>query len=109
MPVLPSTAGMSGTFERMPIEIGTVAISGAATVLFSVLAKVSLADQVRINFRRRSVEGLSIPFYGAGILSYTSYVIFGAATHNLWILVAQAPGTILTLIVCIQWLLWRRG
>lgn len=84
------------------------AVLSILVVVFSLASKVSLADQIRMNTRRRSVEGLSMFFFATAILSYTAYVAYGAATRNWAIVAAQGPGAVLTLIVGVQWMLWRR-
>lgn len=82
-----------------------IAIIGAIVVILSLLAKLTLAGQVRLNARRRSVDGLSISFYLVALASYLSYAIYGIAQHNWIIILAQAPGAILMAFIGVQW--WR--
>lgn len=77
-------------------------------VSFSVAAKLALAGQVRKNHRRQSVDGLSIVFYIIGTVSYLTWVVLGFITSNWVLILAQAPGAVLMMIVGIQWLLWRQ-
>jgi uncharacterized protein with PQ loop repeat len=76
-------------------------------VVFSLASKVSLADQIRINARLRSVSGLSIFFFVTAMLSYLTYVVYASLIHNWALILAQAPGAVLTLIVACQWCVWR--
>jgi hypothetical protein len=77
-------------------------------IVFSLASKVSLADQVRVNTRRRSVEGLSIFFFATAMLSYSAYVAYGVVLHNWALVAAQGPGAVLTLAVGVQWLWWKK-
>lgn len=84
------------------------AVLSVLVIVFSLASKVSLADQIRMNTRRRSVEGLSMFFFATAILSYSAYVAYGAVIHNWAIVAAQGPGAVLTLAVGLQWLWWKK-
>jgi uncharacterized protein with PQ loop repeat len=89
---------------------GTViAAVSVLTVTFSMLAKVALGHQVALNWRRKTVTGVSIPFFIIGCLSYDFWVLSGILNRNPVLILGQAPGVILTAIIAGQAYLYRAG
>lgn len=89
----------------------------AATVAASALAKVAMIHQVRLNWKRKTTAGTSVPFFAAGALSYTLWVASGVAGGSLTLIAGQGPGVVLSAAVAWQWAWydlapkrgWRRG
>lgn len=76
--------------------------------MLSLAAKASLLGQIRLNHRRRSVDGLHILFYVVGLASYASYTLLGAVDRNWFLAIGQGPGVVLMGTIGVQWLAWRK-
>ena len=85
-----------------------VAILGIMTVVVAILVKfVGLPDQVRKNYKRKSTEGLSVPFFLLGLLSYFLWTLYGLITNDVVVALGQGAGVVTMGIIAYQIWLYR--
>jgi len=78
------------------------------TVVFSLAAKTAIGHQVLLNRRRKSVEGVSVPFFIIGMLSYDLYSLAGILSRNWMITVGMVPGGVLSMAIIVQMMMYRK-
>lgn len=85
-----------------------IAIVSVATVTVAVAVKVvGLPDQIRKNYQRKSTEGLSVPFFMLGLLSYALWMIYGFLKGDLIVAVGQGIGVVTMGIIAYQIWIYR--
>lgn len=82
-------------------KILTVALSLAVTGL-------GLTAQVRKNYIRKSVEGLSFFYFFLLAVSYSSWSIYGFLQKDLVLIIPMMLGMLMSWVVNLQFLLYRR-
>ena len=69
-------------------------------MVVSILTKViGFPDQVRLNYKRKSVEGLSKPFFILGFTSYVLWTAYGLAKSDPVLMIGQGIGVFLSGII----------
>ncbi len=90
------------------MELTIISVVGFFTVILSVLTKiVGLPDQIKINYKRKSTEGLSVIFFALGLSSYVLWTIYGILTNDLVVAIGQGVGVITMGIVAFQIYIYR--
>jgi Sugar efflux transporter for intercellular exchange len=84
------------------------AVVGWLTVALSLAAKATICHQIRINWQRRSADGVSAPFFIVGMLSYDFYTLHGLLNRDWALVLGMTPGALLALIVVIQMYRYRQ-
>ena len=86
-----------------------IGIIGAATTTVAILVKfVGLPDQVIKNYKRKSTEGLSVPFFLFGLLSYVLWTFYGILKGDLVVALGQGAGVLTMGIIAYQIWLYRK-
>jgi len=90
-------------------EISSASIIGVLTVVIGILVKViGFPDQFRLNFKRKSTEGLSALFY---VLAFISYILwtFHGILQNDWVLIlGQGVGILTTGMIVAQIVIYNK-
>lgn len=85
-----------------------ISVVGAATATVAILVKVvGLPDQIRKNHRRKSTEGLSVPFFLMGLLSYVLWTIYGLLQKDWVVALGQGAGVLTMGAIAYQIWLYR--
>lgn len=71
-------------------------------VAFSLAAKAAILHQIVTNHKRRSVAGLSVPFFVVGMISYDFYTLTGLLKRDWLLVMGMSPGVVLALVVVAQ-------
>jgi uncharacterized protein with PQ loop repeat len=83
-------------------------IIGILTTVLSVLVKVvGFPDQIRKNYRRKSTEGLSVPFYALSFLVYALWTLHGFLQRDWVVMLGQGLGIVTTGAILYQIYLYR--
>ncbi len=78
------------------------------TVILSLLVTgLGLTAQVRKNYVRKSMEGLSIFYFTLLAISYSFWSIYGFSQKDLVIIVPMSLGMIVSWIVVAQFVIYR--
>lgn len=85
-----------------------IGIIGTATTIVAVLVKlVGLPDQVIKNYKRKSTEGLSVPFFLLGLLSYVLWTFYGILKGDMVVALGQGAGVLTMGIIAYQIWIYR--
>lgn len=82
------------------IKIITVILSLAVTGL-------GLTAQVRKNYLKKSVEGLSFFYFSLLAISYSFWSLYGFSQHDLVLIIPMTLGMLMSWIVVAQFLRYR--
>lgn len=82
------------------IKIVTVLLSLAVTGL-------GLTSQVRKNFKKKSVEGLSFFYFSLLAVSYSFWSIYGFSQHDLVLIIPMSLGMLMSWIIVVQFLKYK--
>lgn len=86
-----------------------VGVIGTATTIVAVLVKfVGLPDQVIKNYKRKSTEGLSVPFFLLGLLSYALWTFYGILKGDAVVALGQGAGVLTMGVIAYQIWLYRK-
>lgn len=86
-----------------------IGVIGTATTIVAVLVKfVGLPDQVVKNYKRKSTEGLSVPFFLLGLLSYALWTFYGILKGDKVVALGQGAGVLTMGIIAYQIWLYRK-
>lgn len=86
-----------------------IGVIGAATTIVAVLVKfVGLPDQVIKNYKRKSTEGLSVPFFLLGLLSYALWTFYGILKGDIVVALGQGAGVLTMGVIAYQIWLYRK-
>ena len=89
-------------------EITIPTIIGVLTVIVGILVKlIGFPDQFRLNYKRKSTEGLSTAFYLLAFLSYILWTLHGLFEKDLVLIIGQGVG-ILTTGAIVGQIIWYR-
>ena len=80
-------------------------IASAITVIFIL---IGLPTQIVRNYRAKSVRGLSLLFFILSFLVWCSWSYFGYLANSPFMAVSQAIGGLTSLIVLIQFIIYRK-
>lgn len=82
---------------------------GVATTIVAILVKVvGLPDQVIKNHKRKSTEGLSVPFFLLGLLSYILWTTYGLLKGDMVVALGQGIGVLTMGVIAYQIWLYRK-
>ncbi len=82
------------------IKIITILLSLAVTGL-------GLTSQVRKNYRKKSVEGLSFFYFSLLAISYSFWSIYGFLQRDLVLIIPMSLGMVMSWIVVSQFVAYR--
>lgn len=86
-----------------------IGVIGTATTIIAVLVKfVGLPDQVIKNYKRKSTEGLSVPFFLLGLLSYALWTFYGILKGDKVVALGQGAGVLTMGVIAYQIWLYRK-
>lgn len=84
------------------IKVVTVALSLFVTGL-------GLTSQVRKNYRRKSVEGLSFFYFVLLAVSYSFWSIYGFSQKDLVLIIPMSMGMLVSWVIVGQCTLYKKG
>ena len=88
---------------------GVIAVVGGLTIVLSIATKViGFPDQMRTNFRRKSVEGVSKTFYVLSFITYTVWTLYGILQKDMVVTLAQGLGVVTTGIILYQIMIYGK-
>jgi uncharacterized protein with PQ loop repeat len=91
-------------------DLSLIWLVGTLTVIISISVKlIGLPDQIRKNYLRKSVKGVSIIFIALLCLSYSMWVLYGILRDDWFIVVGHGLGVITTGIILIQASLYKKN
>ncbi len=95
--------------ELSQFQIMLLPIVGTIVVILSVLTKViGMPDQIRLNHKRKSTEGLSLVAYTLSCVTYFFWALYGALRGDWVVFLAHGVlGTLITGFVLFQFYLYR--
>ena len=70
---------------------------------------VGLPSQLRVNYKRRSCEGLDVFMYIIVVCAYFTWALYGYLKYDWFIICANVPGVILTSLLLYQMRLYRKA
>lgn len=86
-----------------------IGIIGTTTTIVAILVKfVGLPDQVIKNYKRKSTEGLSVPFFLLGLLSYALWTFYGILKGDMVVALGQGAGVLTMGIIAYQIWIYRK-
>lgn len=74
----------------------------AVAVAFSIAAKVAICHQIRLNWRRKTCRGMSVPFFVLALFSYGAWTMDGLSGGDWSLIWGQGPGLLLCLAIVAQ-------
>ena len=77
-------------------------------VLSLVVTGLGLTSQVKKNFKRKSVEGLSFFYFLILAVSYSFWSIYGFSQQDLVLIIPMTLGAIMSWVVVGQFLVYRK-
>jgi uncharacterized protein with PQ loop repeat len=95
------------------MDVSTVtfaAIIGVLTVVIGILVKViGFPDQFRLNYKRKSTQGLSTLFYALAFVSYVLWTVHGIFQKDWVLIIGQGVGIITTAAIVAQIIIYRKN
>jgi uncharacterized protein with PQ loop repeat len=80
-----------------------IGIVGFTTAFVSILVKaIGLPDQIRKNHKRKSTQGLSVPFFLLSVLAYGLWTVYGILKKDPVLIFGQGFGMITMAIIAYQ-------
>jgi len=87
-----------------------IAVVGVVTTIISILVKIiGLPDQIRKNYQRKSISGLSVPFFILGFVSYALWTVYGLLKRDWVLILGQGAGMVTMGIIAYQIFLYRKN
>lgn len=84
-------------------------IIGVLTTVLSIAVKiVGFPDQIKKNYKRKSTEGLSVPFYVLSFLVYILWVLHGILQKDWVVALGQGLGVVTTGMILYQVYIYRK-
>ena len=83
--------------------IGILAVTASLTIVL-----LGLPAQIVKNYRRKSCDGLAPSLIYSSVCTYALWSIYGWTKPDWFLMVAQTPGCILTLILLFQLFHYRK-
>ncbi len=82
---------------------------GFLTTTLTILIKVvGFPDQIKKNYKRKSTEGLSTPFYVLSFVTYIAWTLHGIIQNDWVVILGQGLGIITTGIIVFQIIKYRK-
>lgn len=82
--------------------LGIIAAFFSLSIIF-----LGLPNQIYQNRQRRSVHGLSMPYWILATCAYIAWVVYGLSQVDYFILSAHLPGMFLCLMIIYQFIIYR--
>jgi uncharacterized protein with PQ loop repeat len=79
-----------------------------ATTASLAIALLGLPAQIVKNNRRKNCDGLSLPLICTVFCSYSFWSIYGWTKPDLLLVIAQTPGSVLSLIIIFQFFHYQK-
>lgn len=90
------------------LTLSFIGIIGILTILVSTLVKIiGLPDQIKINKKRKSIEGLSLLLWALSFSAYLLWTTYGLLKSDPVIYVANGIGIITNGILLWQFYVYR--
>lgn len=81
---------------------------GIITIVLSLIVTgLGLTAQVRKNYQRKSMEGLSFFYFTILAVSYTFWVIYGVVLQDWVLIIPMSVGSVMSWVVVGQFYLFR--
>jgi uncharacterized protein with PQ loop repeat len=77
-------------------------------VLSLIVTGLGLTAQVRKNYSRKNLEGLSFFYFSILAVSYTFWSIYGFSQKDLVLIVPMTLGAVMSWIVVIQFIIYKK-
>ena len=77
-------------------------------VLSLIVTGLGLTSQVRKNYQRKSMEGLSFFYFSILAISYTFWSIYGFVQNDLVLIIPMTLGAIMSWVVVGQFLIFKK-
>jgi len=78
------------------------------TVILSLIVTgLGLTSQVKKNYKRKSMEGLSSFYFSILAISYTFWTIYGFSQKDLVLIMPMFLGAIMSWVVVIQFFIYK--
>lgn len=90
--------------------ITLVAAVGVIVAILSVASKlIGPPDQIRLNWKRKSTEGVSLALYAMSFVTYFFWALYGALRGDWVVFLAHgALGCVMTGIILFQFFVYRK-
>lgn len=91
-------------------EITLLAVVGVTVTILSVASKlIGPPSQIRLNWKRRSTEGVSLVLYVMSFITYFFWALYGALREDWVVFLAHgALGCVVTGIILFQFFIYRK-
>ena len=73
-----------------------------------ILTCIGLPSQIRVNYRRKSCDGLDRLMFSIVTCAYLIWAIYGFMKNDWFIVFANIPGVIFSLVVLYQMRLYKK-
>ncbi|MEK7191903.1 MAG: SemiSWEET family transporter [Patescibacteria group bacterium] len=83
-------------------------ISIAAIIITFLIIVFGIGEQILKNYRRKSTEGLSFLLFLLSFFGWSSWAVYGLVIRDPLMFVAQSAGALTTVIVLIQFFVYRK-
>lgn len=84
--------------------LGVLAMLVSLSVVF-----FGLTSQVWKNYKNKSCEGLSLGLIAVTFLAYTVWAAYGVSKPDWFLVASQTPGSLLALVILIQYKLYKKS
>ncbi len=78
-------------------------------VLSLIVTGLGLTAQVKKNYQRKNMEGLSGFYFSILAISYSFWSIYGFSQQDLVLIIPMTLGAIMSWVVVIQFLIYKKG
>lgn len=94
----------------LPSDITLLAVVGVTVAVLSAASKlIGPPDQIRLNWKRKSTEGVSLTLYVMSFVTYFFWALYGALRGDWVVFLAHgALGCVMTGIILLQFFLYRK-
>lgn len=96
----------AGGAERVLVTL--LQLTSIMVPTWSLAAKGGIGHQAVKNHRRKSTDGISVPFFVVGIIAYAWFTFYGILVRSYPVIAAQLPGIILDAVIIGQIIHYRK-
>ncbi len=91
-------------------SVTLLAVVGTLVAIMSAASKfIGPPHQIRLNWKRKSTEGISLPLYVMSFLTYLLWALYGALRGDWVVFIAHGVlGAIVTGIILFQFFIYRK-
>jgi uncharacterized protein with PQ loop repeat len=90
------------------LKMNTETIGLIATIITTIYTIFGLPSQLLKNYRNKSVEGVSLFMSIMLVFVFLSWVLYALAKNDYYILISNTPGFIGSLVLVVQFYLYRK-